>query len=126
METIKNLLLHIGESFGPDVYLLSTKIQGLIWSTADIVLLLVLLRIVDILRRRSNVRPLKWRYVLVTATALITPLLALAKTSRHFLILESLICGTQFLLLVYTLLVERKILLSLIIELETGRTTKKY
>ena len=115
MEFASRALLWIATHFTADLYLTSTKVQGLAWSGADLVLVFILLRIASLLRGREGLRPIRWRYGLLGATAMATPLLAFAATSRQILLLESAICGTQFLVLAYTLARERARFLALIL-----------
>lgn len=120
MALLENALFWLATHFSTDAYLVSTKVQGLLWSAADIVLVFVLLRIADLLRRHANTRPIRWRYLLLGLTVLLTPLLAFVSLPRHFLVLESVICGIQFLLLVYTLVAEREQFAGLVVELGRG------
>lgn len=120
MTLLENAFLWIATHFNADAYLVSTKVQGLLWSAADIALVFVLLRLADLLRRQAKARPIRWRYALLAATALLTPLLALVSTSDRFLLLESVICGVQFLLLVYTVIAERRRFFLLVTELGGG------
>ncbi len=120
MDFLARSLLWLGTHFSTEAYLLSTKVQGLLWSAADILLVLAFLRIADVLRSRHGVRPIRTRYLLLAATAVLTPALAFAPTSRWILILESVICGGQFLILAATLLLERTRLLGLVRELGRG------
>ncbi len=126
MDILSQALMWIGTHFTAEAYLTSTKAQGLLWSAADIVLVFAFLRIADVLRAREGVASIRWRYIILAGTALLTPLLALAATSRQILVLESVICGTQFLLLIITLFLERKRFLDLARELgrdkKAGRT----
>ncbi|MGD8386486.1 MAG: hypothetical protein PVG49_05065 [Desulfobacteraceae bacterium] len=117
MGFLENVLNWIATNFTADAYLVSTKVQGLLWSAADVVLVLVLLRIADLLRRRASAPPIRWRYLLLGVTVLLTPLLAWASSPARFLLLESVICGIQFLLLVYTLIAERGRFVALVSDL---------
>lgn len=107
MDLLDASFLWIASQFGRDAYLVSTKVQGLVWSAADLVLVFVFLRIAGVLRARGGDPPIRWRYVALGLTALLTPLLVLARSPREILLLESLVCGLQFLILVITLVLER-------------------
>lgn len=117
MDPLAQALLWIGTRFTAEAYLTSTKIQGIIWSIADIVLLFAFLRIAGVLRDREGAAPVRWRYIILAGTALITPLLLFAGTSRQIIVLESIICGTQFLLIIVTILLERSRFLGLVRDL---------
>lgn len=121
MGPIEDLFIWIAQNFTSDVYLVSTKVQGLIWSTADIILLVALFRIVSLLRERAQAPPIRWRYGFLMASAVLTPFLAFTDSSRQFLILESIICGIQFMLLVYTVITEKGKFLDLVKELGADR-----
>jgi hypothetical protein len=108
MTLIQEILLWIGNHFHTDVYMVYTKIQGLLWSLADIALVFFLLKIADHARALHQKQRIVWRYRLLWFSALITPGLLLMKTPNQFLLLECLICGTQFAILVFTVIAERK------------------
>jgi hypothetical protein len=108
MNAMESLMLWIGTHFTADAYITSTKIQGLTWSLADIVLVFVLLKIAGMIRAKSGKKKILFRYLFLYLSALLTPLLLLTTTPRQFLWLESLICGIQFLILAYTVILEGK------------------
>jgi hypothetical protein len=117
MEFVEGLFLWVGVNFTTDVYMFYTKFQGMLWSLADIILVLAFLRIADLIRLRRHESKMRFRYLLLWFSALITPLLLLTQTPRQILILESIICGTQFSILVYTVISERKGMLDVMREL---------
>jgi hypothetical protein len=101
-------LLWIGAHFTADVYLASSKLQGILWSAADIALVLAFLRIADFVRARTGEKKIRFRYHFLWLSALLTPLMLFARTPQQFFLLEAVICGTQFLILVYTVVAERR------------------
>ena len=107
MDLLDPAFLWIADHFTPGAYLASTKVQGLVWSAADLLLVFAFLRIADVLRAIEGIPSIRWRYLFLAVTALLTPLLVFAQSSRGILLLESLICGVQFLILVATLILER-------------------
>jgi hypothetical protein len=113
MELLDAAFSWIVTRFTRDAYLVSTKVQGLMWSGADLLLVFAFLRIADVLRAKSGDPPIRWRYAFLALTALLTPLLVFARSSREILLLESLVCGVQFLILVATLILERNRLAAL-------------
>ncbi len=116
MDMIAHGFFWIATHFTGDLYLTSTKTQALAWSGADLVLVFVFLKIASLLREREGLDPAPWRYGLLAATALATPLLIFAATPRQILWMESAVCGTQFLLLVFTLVRDRRRFLALILD----------
>jgi hypothetical protein len=111
--TIENLFLWIGSHFNQDLYLLTSKIQGICWSIADIALVLAVLRIAELARRRHGLNRLTVLHLLLWGSALLTPLLIVARKPREFFLLECVICGCQFLILLYVAFTERNRVLDL-------------
>ncbi|MDY7034474.1 MAG: hypothetical protein SVY10_21560 [Thermodesulfobacteriota bacterium] len=108
MTYVEDIFLWLRTVFTIDVYMISTKIQGILWSIADVILVFFLLKISDIIRTRTGKRRIISRYVLLYLTAFATPLLVFTKTPHQFFLLESIVCGTQFAILVYTIFAERR------------------
>jgi hypothetical protein len=108
MKLFETAFFWIGANFTTEVYMLSSRIQGILWSMADIVLVFVFLKICDLIRDQKKKKKILFRYFLLWLTAILTPLLIFTHEPKEFLILESAICGTQFAILVYTVIIERK------------------
>lgn len=108
MKLLETIFLWIGANFTTEVYMLYTKFQGILWSLGDIVLVFALLKIADSIRIRRQKQKIRIRYIFLLFSAILTPLLVFTQTPKQFLFLESIICGTQFTILVYTLITERK------------------
>jgi hypothetical protein len=70
---------------------------------------------VDLGRRRAGLKAPWVRYVLLGLSAVLTPLLLFTRTPGEFFRLESVICGGQFLILLYTAVFERRRLLDLVL-----------
>ncbi len=121
MNAFKTLLLWVGTGFTTEIYMISTKIQGIAWSIADIVLVFILLKIVDLVRQSSGKKRIFYRYLLLLVSAVLTPSLLFTQTARQIFILESIICGMQFAILVYTVIAERKDLLHFVKELAIAK-----
>lgn len=109
----------IGRGFSPECYLVTTKVQGILWSTADIALIYFLLKITDLARAGQSARAV-WRYRLLCLSATLVPFLVLATTSRRFFILESIIFGLQFTVLIYTLAADTRPVLGFLKNRLTG------
>ena len=116
MRILDRLFLWIGSTFTTSVYMTSTKAQGLLWSAADITLALVLLKIADEARARAGKEKIRVRYGLVWASALLTLLLPFARTPREFFHLESVIFGLQYLVLLFSVFTESRMILRAIRE----------
>lgn len=124
MNPFEPLLRWIGANFDPGLYLMTSKIQGVIWSAADIVLVLAVLKIASLARTKCGLRGLPSLHLLLWFSALLTPLLVFAKSARQFFFLECLICGLQFLILVYVALTERERILDLVLGIGEGKEEK--
>lgn len=120
MKGLETIFLWIGTHFTPEAYMFYSKLHGLLWSAADVVLILALLKIADWARRRREGKRIRVRYILVLFSALLTPLLLFSRTPKEFFRLECVICGIQFLILIYTVMVERKGVLDVIRQIQRG------
>ena len=114
LELLEAVFLWIGAHFTGEAYLFFSKLQGILWSAADIVLVLALLKIADFVRARSREKKIVVRYLFLWISALITPLVFFVKSPQQFFLLEAAVCGTQFLILVYTVIAERKRMVTVI------------
>jgi len=100
MDTV---FLAIGKGFSPDVYLLTTKIQGILWSAADIVFIFCLLKITDMILKKDHKKPITIRYWLLLMSAMPVPLLIFTTQSSRFFIIECVVFGLQLSVMVYTI-----------------------
>lgn len=105
---MNSILIYINQNFDYQIYLIFTKIQGFLWSIADIILIFYILRIIQLSKKTLNKKPPLIRYGLIILSTLLVPLLFYTKTSREFLHLESVICGIQFIILIYTTVKDRE------------------
>lgn len=108
MEILTDILIWVGHHFTRDVYFTTTKIQGILWSLADIAIAWYMLKIADLIRKRTGKIKIVWRYYFLLLSAILTPFLLVMKTSRHFFILEAAIFAIQYSLFIYTVVAERK------------------
>ncbi len=109
-------MLWVGSHFSHEVYYTTTKVQGIFWSLADIIIAWYMIRIAAFIRNRSGRPKIIWRYYFLLLSAILTPFLLVMKTSRHFFILEAVIFAIQYLLLIYSVVAERKVVLLFIKE----------
>lgn len=93
----------LGESFTPDAYLFLTRIQGSLWTLADFVIILYLIRIANVLRRYLRRRAHIVSYVVLACTAPFALLLPIAPTGLAFFRLELVVTVPHFLLILYLL-----------------------
>ncbi len=111
---IEELFLRIAKSFTTEWYMISTKIQGIIWTLADMVIVIVILKTVRLLCYPGGEK-LKLRWFLLGVSIILTPFLVFTQTSREFLRLDVIIVGIQFYILAYTIIFEGK---SMLLELK--------
>ncbi len=116
MGILDRLFLKIGAEFTLGAYMASTKGQGLLWSAADVTLALVFLKIADEARLRYGKGRIHFRFRLVWISAFLSPFLLLAKNPGEFFLLESLIFGIQYLVLLFSAFTESRGILKAIRE----------
>lgn len=107
MPTIEGMFLWIGSNFNAGLYLTTSKMQVILWSAADVVLVLAVLKIVDLARGKEGLGRLAVLYWVLWLSALLTPLLLLTRAPRQFFLLECVICGSQFSILLYVACTEK-------------------
>ena len=109
---ISNLMdmvfLEIGKSFSTEAYMLTTKVQGILWSISDIIIIYVMLKIVSLIREKNRKKKIIFRYILLWLSAVMVPFLVFTVTPSQFFILESVIFGLQFSVLIYSVFAETK------------------
>jgi hypothetical protein len=109
---ISNLMdmffLEIGKSFSTEAYMLTTKVQGILWSISDIIIIYVMLKIVSLIREKNCKKKILLRYIFLWFSAVLVPFLVFTVTPRQFFILESVIFGLQFSVLIYSVFAETK------------------
>ena len=108
MEFITHLFMWVGRHFTTETYMVLTKAQGMVWSMADIALVYAFLKISDFIRSLVGQKNIRYRYYLLYFTAVLTPLILATENPRQLYLLEALVCGIQFAVLVLTLVIERK------------------
>jgi hypothetical protein len=124
MESIDAIFLHIGDSFCRDTYFLVTKIQGILWSIANTVLVFYFLRITDLIRTHNHMKQIRYRYYFLLVTAILPLFLLFAENGTIFFALEAAIYGIQYTILLYSLILERKELMHYFREIVSGKVRK--
>ena len=102
---LDELFLLIGTHYREVIYLNGSKIAGVICSYADILVVAIFLRVMDVIRKRP---PSKLRYVVLALFALLTPTLLLPRNGLDFFIVQFLVLAPPYLILVYTAVTEAK------------------
>lgn len=91
----------IGENFSPETYLILTRIEGTIWTLADMIIVLFLFLNANLLRRHLGCRRHRFSFILLGATVPFAMLLPFAQTGMAFFRLELIVTLPHFALILY-------------------------
>ena len=111
-----NLLEWAGQ-FGPEQYLFWTRIQSVAWTSADLVIVFYLIRCANLARGVLERRPHRVSYVVLGMTALLAPCLFAAGSGRLIFALELVITVPHFLLILYLIAANARVLPAFLTEL---------
>jgi hypothetical protein len=107
-EYILNLLAFLGAYFTPEQYLFMTKLQCLLWTAADVVIVYYLIQIANLARGHLNMKKHLAPFIVLGCTLFLIPLVPIAKTGNAIYTLELLITIPHFLLILYILAANTK------------------
>jgi hypothetical protein len=99
---VTDLFLFIGSRFTPAAYMTATRIQGILWSLSDVLLIFIFLKIIAVVKGDRCRRRLLGQFLLLWISAFLVLFLPFIDDSRGFFILESVIFGLQFAVLLYS------------------------
>ncbi len=102
-------LAKAGGWFTPEQYLLWTRVEGLAWTLADLVIVWYLLRLGNLCRASMGRRQHRIAYAVLAMTLPFVALLPFAQTGMAFFFLELLVTIPHFVLIVYALLTDAPI-----------------
>jgi hypothetical protein len=105
---IERVFWEIGKNFSTEAYVLTTKIQGILWSVSDIIIIYFMLKIASLIREKNRKKKIFVRYVFLWLSAILVPFLVFTTTPKQFFILESVIFGLQFAVIIYSVITETK------------------
>lgn len=111
------MLQWVSNHFTIKHYLTATKMLGMLWSIADIVLVYYFLKIAELSTTNTSNGKIKYRYWLLWLSAVLTPFLLFAQTKNQYFILDSIVCGLQYLILLYTLIFSGKTMMRYILNI---------
>ncbi|MDR1732958.1 MAG: hypothetical protein LBR61_12800 [Synergistaceae bacterium] len=118
-----SLFLWLARHWRGEMYLIGSKTGGILCSFADIAMVWMFLKIAEELRGSDGGRSYLWRFRILALFALLTPTLALPRSSRVFFILQFLVLGIPYLILLQAVITEMKPILAHIREhLDKNRT----
>ena len=96
-----DLIREIGEHFSPEDYLFWTRVQASMWTLADVVIVLYLIRVPNLFRAYEDLRPHRLSYIVWTLTLPFCALLPFAQSGSAIFRIELLVTVPHFLLIVY-------------------------
>jgi len=105
---IDMVFMEIGKNFTTEAYMLTTQVQGILWSISDIIIIYFMLKIASLIREKNRKKKILFRYIFLWLSAILVPFLVFTTTPKQFFILESVIFGLQFSVLIYSVFTETK------------------
>jgi len=96
-------LTQLASEFSAEDYLFWSRIQGSLWTAADIVICFYLIRLANLSRRILGVRRHVLSYVVLAATLPPSAFIPVVPTSTAFLRLELAVTIPHFLIIVYVM-----------------------
>ncbi len=98
---ILELVRSIGSHFSQEQYMFWSRIQGTLWTAADIVLIVYLIRTTNLFRRHLGLRLHRWTYAVLGMTLPFAALVSVVQDARAFFYLELAVTVPHFLLILY-------------------------
>lgn len=98
---ILELVRAIGSHFSHEQYMFWSRIQGTLWTAADLVLIVYLIRITNLFRRHLELRQHRWSYAILGATLPFAALVPVVQDARTFFYLELAVTIPHFVLILY-------------------------
>ena len=103
MNTFIEILRFLGAHYSPEQYLFMTKIQCLLWTAADLVVVFYLLQIANLARTQLHLPKHLYPYIALGVTVFFVPLVPIAQSGAMIFRLELLITVPHFVLILYVL-----------------------
>lgn len=95
------LVRSIGETFTHEQYLFWSRVEGTLWTAADVVIVIYLLRITNLLRGRLDLRLHRFSYVVLGLTLPFCAAIPMITDARWFFYIELIVTIPHFLLILY-------------------------
>lgn len=96
-----DMIMWLGHHFSPEQYLFWTRIECLAWTTADVLIVLFLIRLANLARGWGKRRKHLFSYLVLGLTLMPVPVIAVAQTGWAIFMLEVLVTVPHFLLILY-------------------------
>ena len=110
VDQILGLLSMLGVYYSAEQYLFMTKLQCMLWTSADVVMVIYLTRIANLARKQLGKSLHVMPYVVLGITMLFVPFVPIAESGSLIFKLEMLITVPHFILLIYVLAVNYMVL----------------
>lgn len=95
------LIQSIGSAFSHEQYLFWSRIEGTLWTCADVVLIVYLIRTTNLFRNYLGLRLHRVSYVILGITLPFAALVPVVEDARTFYFLELAVTIPHFLLILY-------------------------
>lgn len=92
---------HLGAHFSAAQYLFWSRIEGTLWTLADVVIVFYLIRIVNLCRTFLSIPPRRLPYWFLAATLPAAAFIPVVQTGRAFFLLEVAVTVPHFLLILW-------------------------
>lgn len=99
-----DLIRDIGQHFSVEDYLVWTRLQGSMWTLADVVIVLYLIRVANLFRIYEGLRRHRLSYIVWGLTLPFSTLLPFAQSGAAIFRIELLVTVPHFLLILYVCL----------------------
>jgi len=98
---VLDLIHSIGNSFSHEQYMFWSRVEGTLWTAADVVLVVFLLRTTNLFRRYLGIRLHRISYIIVALTLPLAVFIPFHDNARTFFYLELAVTVPHFLLILY-------------------------
>ena len=105
-----NILIWIAENLTDTMYLKLLKIQGILWSIGDSILIYYFLKTLDAVRRKNNKRRIIIRYVIFWVTVVMILFLLFSRDTDRFWLIAFRLVGIQIAIGIGSVFMDGKLL----------------
>jgi len=87
----------------PELFFLLARIEGILWSVSDFFIVFFFLKLINVIRLKSKLKPYKKMFYFLYFSFLITPLLLFTTNLFEFLLIQIIVLNIQYFILLYVL-----------------------
>lgn len=95
----------------PELFFQLAKIEGILWSVFDFLMVFFFLKFINIIRLKNNLKPYKKAFYFLYFSFIITPLLLFTTDLFYFFLIEIIVLNIQYFILIYAILNNYKLLI---------------